>query len=175
VTGKEGPWYELLRKAHRPALVRVLLIGESAPDPGAEDRRFFYAPVLDRRDNLFRGTIAAFYGCSPGKAGDSKKPWLDRLMADGVYLIDLVPFPVNKLTRKERAKALRDHVGACVDAVRALKPTGVIVCHTPSFKLLSAPLLAGGVPLLHQTAIPFPLANWRQKFALDVRAAIAQI
>lgn len=93
----DAPWYAALREAHRPARVRVLLIGESAPDPGATERRFFYSPTLDRRDNLFRGVVAAFFGESPGHAGDTKAPWLDRLKADGVYLIDLVPFPVDKL------------------------------------------------------------------------------
>jgi len=77
-------WYEQLRQQHRPVTVRVLLIGESAPDPGANEHRFFYAPRLDRRDNLFRGVVAVFYNAKPGVAGDAKKPWLDKLVADGV-------------------------------------------------------------------------------------------
>lgn len=171
----ELPWYAQLREANRPERVRVLLIGESAPDAAATERRFFYAPVLDRRDNLFRGTIAAFYGCSPGATGVAKKPWLERLKADGVYLIDLVPYPVNKLTSGERAKALRDNVASCVDRARALNPVGVIVCHAPSSKVLSEPLRAAGLRLLHDEAIPFPLGNWRAQFASDVQAAIKRL
>jgi len=71
--------------------VRLLLIGESAPDPGQAELRFFYAPTLTAHDNLFRGVSLSLYGQSPGRAGDSKRPWLDALRADGVYLIDLVP------------------------------------------------------------------------------------
>jgi hypothetical protein len=33
---------------------------------------------LDRADNLFRGVVEAFYGCSLGAAGDPKAPWRTR-------------------------------------------------------------------------------------------------
>jgi hypothetical protein len=72
----------------------VLLIGESAPDPRATERRFFYSPTLSQHDNLFRGVVQAFFDESPGHAGDAKERWLSHLKADGIYLIDLVPFPV---------------------------------------------------------------------------------
>lgn len=103
---------------HRPERVRVLLVGESAPDPGAAERRFFYAPVLDRRDNLFRGVVQAFYGRSPGSAGDLKGPWLDLLQEDGVFLIDLVPFPV-KSSRLIRPR--RDACGLRLGALTSLR------------------------------------------------------
>lgn len=116
--------------------------------------------MLDRRDNLYRGVVEAFYGCSPGRAGDAKGPWLDRLKADGVFLIDLVPFPVNDLSsdkaeaRRLRAKARRDHVDSCVEDARQLEPKGVIVCHGPSFDVLALPMRAAGLPLLHEQASP---------------------
>lgn len=46
--------YEELRNKYRPDDVVLLLIGESAPDPGQKEKRFFYAPVLTPHDNLFR-------------------------------------------------------------------------------------------------------------------------
>jgi len=168
----EPPWYAQLREEYQPETIRVLLIGESAPDAGASEKRFFYAPVLDRRDNLFRAVVAAFLGCSPGKSGDSKQPHLERLKAEGVYLIDLVPFPVNKLEAKARAKALRDHATSCIDAARLLNPAGIIVCHTPSYHVLAKPMADAKLPLLHSAPIPFPLGNWRPKFIADVRAAL---
>lgn len=177
----ELPWYAELREAHRPESVRVLLVGELAPDPGTDERRFFYAPVLDRRDNLYRGVVEAFYDSSPGSAGDPKAPWLDRLKADGVFLIDLVPFPVNALSpdkaeaRRLRANARRDHVDSCVEHARRLDPKGVIVCHGPSFNVLAAPMRAARLPLLHEQPIPFPLGNWRARFAAEVRAALDRL
>jgi len=175
MTSSETHWYERLRRKHRPKNVRVLLIGESAPDHGSKERRFFYAPTLDRRDNLFRGVVAAFYGSKPGVAGDAKGPWLERLVASGVYLIDLVPYPVDKLDAKSRARARRDHVDACVQAARLLAPAGIIVCHQPSFHVLAPALLAAKLPLLHTSAIPFPLGNHRERFVISVKAALGRM
>ena len=170
----ELPWYSKLREAHRPDSIRVLLIGESAPDPGKKERRFFYAPTLDRRDNLFRGVVDAFFGSSPGHAGDAKGPWLERLKAEGVFLIDLVPFPVDKLESGKAAER-RKHVPACVEQARALDPSGIIVCHTGCFKVLAAPLKAAGLPLLHEESIPFPLGNHRARFVAEVRKSLARL
>lgn len=166
-------WYEELREAHRPERVRVLLIGESAPDPGDSEWRFFYAPILDRRDNLFRGVVLAMFDSSPGHAGDEKSPWLARLKENGVYLIDLVPTPVDKLTGADQTRARREHVDACVAQARSLAPAGIIVCHTPSFDVLAEPLQRAGLPLLHERSIPFPTGNHRAKFVSGFKAAIA--
>ena len=175
------PWYAELRKAYRPEQVRVLLVGESAPDPGSAERRFFYAPILDQRDNLYRGVVQAFYDCSPGRAGDLKATWLDRLKADGVFLIDLVPFPVNKLSldkseaRRLRVKARRDHVAACIEEARSLKPAGVIICHHGVYSDGANAMRAAGLPLLHDEPIPFPLYQGKRQFSVAVRAALDQL
>lgn len=168
----ETSWYAELRERWKPDRVRVLLVGESAPDPSAAERRFFYAPTLTRADNLFRGVVEAFYGQKPGRAGDPKAPWLERLHDDGVFLIDLVPFPVNALARRERREALRAHVDDLVAEAVGLEPGGVIVCHGPTFKEAGAPLLAAGLPVLHDEPIPFPLGNWRERFKEEVRDAL---
>lgn len=109
-----GVNYQQLRTRWKPCKVRLLLIGESAPDPGQAEMRFFYAPTLSAHDNLYRGVVLALYGRGPGSAGDPKQPWLERLQADGVFLIDLLPFPVNGLGSGERRAARRAHVSACV-------------------------------------------------------------
>lgn len=166
-------WYAVLRDAHRPTRVRLLLVGESAPDPGATERRFFYGPILDRRDNLFRGVVEAMFGATPGRAGDAKAPWLARLKAEGVYLIDLVPFPIDKLPPRARARARHEHAAACVDQAGALSPGGIIVCHAATCDVLAKPMRAAGLPLLHEEPIPFPLGNHRAAFVAKVRAALA--
>lgn len=177
----ELPWYAELREANRPDQVRVLLIGESAPDPGDADRRFFYAPVLTQHDNLFRGVVEAFYGVSPGRKGDLKAPWLDRLKADGVFLIDLVPFPVNALARDKREarrlrrKARMDHVAACIEEALSHDPAGVIICHGGVYSAAAVKMRAAGLPLLHDESIPFPLTDDRPRFTMAVRMALGRL
>jgi hypothetical protein len=167
---REEPWYTTLREHYRPERVRLLLIGESAPDPGAGERRFFYAPALGP-DNLFRGVVHALYDERP----TTKQPWLDRLRADGVFLIDLVPFPVNKLKTSEKRQAHRSHVPQAVEAARSLAPAGIVICHGPTFRALAQPLRDAGLPLLHDDPIPFPLGNWRERFVADFRAAVGAL
>ena len=72
--------------------------------------------------------------------------------------------------QRDRAQARRDHVAACVAQARALAPTGIVVCHGPTFDVLAAPLRAAGLPLLHRERIPFPLGNYRAAFVAKVRA-----
>jgi hypothetical protein len=167
-------WYDDLRHHWKPELVRLLLVGESAPDPGAAEHRFFYAPTLERRDNLFRGVVEALYEPIPrGSSGQPKRPWLERLHTDGVYLADLVPFPVDKLTSGERRRARREHVAALVKQAEALDPSGIIVCHAPTFLEVAPALRAAELPLLHDDALPFPLGNMRARFVEGMRAALA--
>ncbi|HEX8083356.1 MAG TPA: hypothetical protein VF529_03640 [Solirubrobacteraceae bacterium] len=155
--------------------MRVLLVGESAPDPGDAEGRFFYAPRLSGADNLFRSVVTAFYSESPGRDGDAKAPWLERLRRDGVFLIDLVPYPVNGLPERQRRAARRAHVADLTAAAAELAPAGVIVCHTPTFELVAGPLTAAGVRVLHDNPIPFPIGTWRARFNADVREALARL
>ena len=170
----EEPWYQSLREQWKPSHVRLLLIGESAPDANAdpEARRFFYAPTLSGADNLFRGVVQALYGEVTLAKSDDRTLWLNKLKADGVYLIDLVPYPVNKLPAAARKRAWRDNALLTVTAAKDLTPDGVIICHAPTFKVLSSPLREAGLPVLHTEPIPFPLGNFRAKFVEMFRAAL---
>lgn len=170
---EEDAWYLEYRERWRPSRVRLLLIGESAPDPRASDRRFFYAPEVSRADNLFRGVTAALYPDVSLASGQPKSPVHERLLRDGVFLIDLVPHPVNALASKARRAALLENVAGCLDVVAELEPEGVIVCHGPTFAALAPGMRRRGLPLLHERALPFPLGNWRADFIHGVRAALA--
>ena len=179
---EELPWYAELREQWRPDPVRVVLVGESAPDPDTRNRRFFYAPRLDAHDNLFRGVVEALYERIPrGMTGAAKAPWLTRLRRDGVFLIDLCPYPVNKPCEDERAAdrlraaAHREHAPSCVQRAVSLEPDGVIICHTPSYRVLADRMRAEGLRVLHDAPIPFPLGNKREQFVRDVREALQRL
>lgn len=175
---REEAWYAQLRRQWQPDPVRLLLIGESAPsdagDPSA--RRFFYADSLSSRDSLFRAVVEAVLD-EPHLDSQTatKAPWLAQLRDRGVFLIDVVPYPVNGMDSAERRRVRRASVPGCVERAAALNPEGIIVCHKPSFELLRQPLHAAGLPLLHDTAIPFPLGNWRRDFVQGFRAAYRKL
>jgi hypothetical protein len=166
-------WYEELREHYKPDRLRVLLVGESPPDPGDQGRRFFYSPTLTRYDNLYRGVAAACYGTGSAIDVSDKAAVLERLRCDGLWLIDATDTPIDKLTRAERRAALRASCPGLVERVRASPPElGVIICKAPLFELV-APILSGaGIVILHSTPIPFPLGNHRARFISTVAAAL---
>lgn len=166
-------WYEELRAAYRPEVVRLLLIGESPPDPCGGMRRFFYAPVLSY-DNLYRGVIAALYGTEPSFEPRKKLDFLERLRSDGVWLIDAVEQPIDKRSMAARRRAIAAGAPSLVDRVRAVAPTvGVIICHGVVFELAAPALNASGVNVLHSHALPFPLGNCRAEFVESFRSGLA--
>jgi hypothetical protein len=92
-----------------------------------------------------------------------------------VFLVDLVPFPVNKLSRGERRTVLREHVGALVDEVRRLNPVGIIICHTGVYREAAKALREAALPLLHDEPIAFPLYKGKPRFPVQVRRAAARL
>ena len=165
-------WYEELRAAYRPEQVRLLLIGESPPDPRDGARRFFYAPTLTV-DNLYRGVEEALYGGEVAFDVRDKTGALARMKRDGVWLIDAVQHPVNAESMADRRRAVRDGRDQLVAECAAVEPAvGVIVCHSMVFRELTPQLGAAGIRVLHDEALPFPLGNWRHAFVEGVRTAL---
>ncbi len=165
-------WYEQLREQYRPDSLKVLLIGESPPDPGAGERRFFYAPSLSY-DNLYRGVAQAMYGDLNDFNIQNKSDTLERLRDDGFWLIDAVENPVNLSSRSARRRAISAAVPRLVERCEELAPErGVIICHDPVYQAAASALRAAGVRLLHSEALPFPLGNWRSRFIEGFRKAL---
>lgn len=173
----EDSWYQELRQRWKPDKIRLLLIGESPPDDGGDitNRRFFYTEHLSERDLLFRGVADALCDSSKLNKGDLKTPWHQRLRDEGLYLIDLASIPVNLMDGSTRRRVLRESVDECVQRVTDLAPDGIAICHTPTFRLLSRPLQAASLPLLHNAPIPFPMGNKRAEFVEKLRAAVAEL
>jgi hypothetical protein len=169
---RDETWYEELRERYRPDRLRVLLIAESPPDPGAGNRRFFYSPEL-RADNLYRGVAEALYGERPNFDVRKKTAVLDQLKADGFWLIDAVDTPVDKLGSTARTAAIQAATASVVDACIRLAPElGVIICHGKVYAAAAAPLRDAGVNVLHDESLPFPLGNWRAQFVAGFRRAL---
>lgn len=166
-------WYDTLREQHRPKEIGVLFVGESPPDPGASEKRFFYSPTLFPADNLFRGLMLALYNAGPSQLRASKPYWLNRFKEDGFWLEDLTDRPVNHLSDSDRRRARLDAVPDAIARIRTSHASiGVVVCHTPTFAALSKSLETGPGGLLHDRPIPFPLGNHRAQFVELVRQAV---
>jgi hypothetical protein len=109
----------------------------------------------------------------PGFDVRQKAVILDRLKTDGFWLIDAVEHPVNKLPSRARRQAIADAVPTLVRRCQELAPErGVIVCHSVVYKHAVPALRAGGVCVLHDQPLPFPLGNWRSRFVSGVREAL---
>lgn len=163
----EDPWYSERRAHWKPVPVRLLLIAESAPDDGGDlaNRRFFYHDNLTGKDGLFREVVRALYGNPVLVSGpNAKKPWLEKLKSDGVFLIDLAPVPVNYHSPSERAAALQRNIEATVSLARDLDPDGIVLVKQNVFNLLERPLRAAGLPLIHDAMIPFPGSGQQTRF-----------
>ena len=166
-------WYEQLRERYRPERLEVLLVGESPPDPGAGQRRFFYSPQLTA-DNLYRGVAVAVYGTDPTVDVLDKPAVLARLRLDGFWLIDAVGYPVNKLPTSARECALREAAPDLVHRCKALAPRrGVIICHGKVHAAAAQLLREDGITVLNQEPLPFPLGNWRARFVSGFRRALS--
>lgn len=168
----EDAWYSERRARWKPQRVSLLLIAESAPDDGGAigSRRYFYDDNLTSKDSLFREVVRALFNHPPLVSGPGgKTPWLERLRADGVYLIDLAPAPVNYDSRSERAAALARNIEATVSLAIDLEPGGVILIKQNIFELLARPIVEAGLPLLHDDFVPFPgsgqQVRFRERFA----------
>jgi hypothetical protein len=173
----EDPWYAERRARWKPDHVHLLLIAESAPDDGGDvaNRRFFYDDSLTGKDGLFREIVRALYEDPPLTSGpNAKRPWLEKLKADRVYLIDLAPVPVNFHAPSERASALQRNIETTVSHATELEPGGIVLIKQNVFDLLERPIRQAGLPLLHDAMIPFPGSGQQKRFRERFAAALAR-
>jgi hypothetical protein len=114
---------EALRRSFRPALVRVLFVGESPPAGGT----FFYAAD----SGLYRATRDAFEAALPGRFPADR--FLECFAQLGCYLEDLSHEPVNQLTARsdgsvqKRITARRDGEARLAKVLAALRPRAIVV------------------------------------------------
>lgn len=170
--------YAERRSRWQPERVRLLLVAESAPDDGGDiaNRRFFYDETLTSKDGLFREVVRALYDDPPLTSGpNAKTPWLARLRADGLFLIDLAAEPVNCHEAVERAAALRRNIETTVTVAGSMEPEGVVLVKRNVFELLNAPMRDVSLPVLHDDFIPFPRSSQQRRFRERFAQAISSL
>ena len=97
-------WSDALREQNRRNEIRVLFVGDSPPDPGDSERRFFYSPTLFPADNLFRRLMRVVIRRGSHRTQGVEPQWLERFEEDGFWLVDLTDKPVNHLSDSDRRR-----------------------------------------------------------------------
>jgi hypothetical protein len=166
-------WFEDLRLSYRPRRARVVFLGEAPPDPRQRDPRFFYSPTLSRHHYLFLGVMEALYGATFDRLAGGKADWLRRFQDAGFWMLDALEVPAESRRRADRLAALRRVAREVAERIQTVGPAvGVVICHPLADEALRPALRAGGLLLLHEGAIPFPLPPWRRTFVERVRLAL---
>lgn len=153
--------FEALRDRYRPTRIEMLLVGESRPAGGT----FFYLA----NSNLFAATRDAYVAAN-GTAPRGAE-FLELLQRDGVWLYDIAPAPINRLSGRPRREAVEGRVAELALLLREAKPRRVVVIKRslePAVRSAFETAAIGG-DRLH--VLPFPLYQWRAEYV----AGLAQL
>jgi hypothetical protein len=138
---------EPLRASYRPAKIKVLFVGESAPAGGA----FFYKQT-GQVHGQFRQALAPHIGDSPS--------FVDAFKQAGFYLDDLVLEPVNWLSRSERQATHVASIASLEKRLRDYEAPLIVGFMKGIAGPVKAAIAASGTPCQFEV-LPFP-GNRRQ-------------
>jgi hypothetical protein len=89
--------YKQHQHNYLPTKIKYLFVAESPPAfEGESPKAYFYFPEVPKADILFYTLIKAIYDLDFIKYVDSRTEILKRFQSDGYYLVDAVPYPINK-------------------------------------------------------------------------------
>lgn len=148
---------EQLRASYRPARIKVLFVGESAPAGGA----FFYKQT-GQVHGQFHQALAPRIGDSP--------TFVEAFKQAGFYLDDLVLEPVNKLSGSKKKALHAANIQSLAERLKTYRAPLVVAFMKGIATPVSAAVAASGVPC-RLNIIPFP-GNGRQA---EFRSAMATI
>lgn len=105
---------EEIRRIYRPDDIRVLFVGESAPESG----KFFYKADSQMYRNMEQILGPKLFGCS--------EKFLENFKAAGCYVDDLVLRPINKTPDHERKQLCERSVSDLANRISDYNPRIVI-------------------------------------------------
>ena len=160
-----APYAEAAAK-YRPATVRVLFIQESPPY--ARDRHFYFMGVKAHDGfwvNLMRFLYQAEFGEDTPLERERKDEWLQRLQQDGYWTIDASHDAIAKNEHERRVEIIRGLAPERIKEVRAIKPEQIVLVKKSVFEGLHEPLRDAGLPVVNETAVPYPGRGQQFRFA----------
>lgn len=147
---------------YKPDRVRLLLIAHAPPSDAS---RYFYFEEVGTQDALFRHVVKGLWGSIPGRS--AKPAWLNRLRAEGVFLIDVLESPFD-------GSDLSAHVPAVLSRCQQLAPQHVILIKADVYDSCFEPLRAAGLPVVKQR-VYFPGSGRQGQFESGFASALRQI
>ena len=167
-----GPARAAATQKYRPEKVRILFMAESPPE--APDRHFYFEDVT-RADTLWVQTTRALYPEEFGETAQERKRkgfWLERFQQDGYWMLEAVPYPVDK---KKKEVQIQENTERVLAEIQAAAPAHVVLIATPVYKVLLKPLANAGISLPQPQAVPFPGRGQQSKFHAAMQATLAAI
>jgi hypothetical protein len=149
---------ETIRRGFCPQRVTTLFVGESVPDGGT----FFY----QRNSQLYKYMKEAF---------DGGNDFLERFKANGYFLDDLIPVPVNNRTREERQRLGWESVPSLAERLCIYQPAMVVALMISIRPMVRDAMAKAGMSDRPFDATPFPGWGQRGPFKLKMAEIIPKL
>jgi hypothetical protein len=150
--------YNSLANQFKPISIHTVLLAESPPvfpnDGDITKLQYFYNPefVDNKKDILLRETAKVILN-RPQVSIRSKEDKIELLKAiqkNGYFLIDVVKYPINKLTKTKKKKIILDNVPYLIQELSNLKPKPerIIILLKGVYDLTREAIINAGLPLV---------------------------
>ena len=153
---------EDIRSSFRPAEIRVLFVGESAPQSG----KFFY-----KGNSQVYGYMEKYLG---QKLFQTHNNFLENFKAAGYYFDDLVLTPVNKAPRNEQKRLRIQAVPSLAKRIKDYNPIVVVALLKRIEENVRKAVLLSGVDACF-CATHFPGNGQQRKFECDIEQILPKL
>jgi hypothetical protein len=150
--------YNSLANQFKPKTIHTILLAESPPsfpDNGdIRELKYFYNPdfVDNKNDVLLRETAKVILDRPQVSIGSKvdKIELLKAIQKNGYFLIDVVKYPINKLTQTEKGKIILENVTSLIEEFKNLKPEPkrIIILLKGVYDLTAKALTNAGLPVV---------------------------
>lgn len=173
--------YDDERQKYKPDHIKFLLIAESPPPAPSKQssRQFYYTDRIRKDDRLFVNTVRALYAETVDAPEENlekyKEGWLNRLKADGWYMIEaLETSQEHEVTKHQRQERIRAALPRLLERVRSLAEpdTKIILIKSNVFDVAAEPLRDAGFTVLNHELVDYP-GRYNQKAYREKLAHLA--
>jgi len=135
-----------------PETIKILFVAESPPWDFVKDKHsYFYAPGQVEHGGLSYHIVSVLFE----EKFHTKEHFLQKFMEEGLYLIDMVKCPINKLTKEEKKKAIRSCAKYLNEELHSLNFEKAIFMGKSSFKIVKSYLNSD----FNYAVIPLPFGS----------------